>query len=53
MKEAEFSKAKQRAGKVKGGIMNGRALFTYQPELFKTEYDDQVEGEVKKEGESG
>lgn len=49
MKEAEFSKAKQRAGKVKGGIMNGRALFTYQPDLFKTEYDDQAEGEVKKE----
>jgi hypothetical protein len=20
--------------------MNGRALFTYNPELFKTEYDD-------------
>jgi hypothetical protein len=46
MKESEVNKAQGRAKKVKGGIMNGRALFTYNPDLFKTEYD--AEPEAKK-----
>lgn len=40
LKDHELKKAEGRAKKVKGGIMNGRALFTYNPDLFKTEDDE-------------
>lgn len=35
MKAAEDAKAKGKAAKGKNSIMSGRALFTYNPDLFK------------------
>ena len=48
MKDAELKKAKDRQAGKKGGIMNGRALFAYNKELFVTEYDQEPDT-VKKE----
>jgi len=40
MKDAEEKAAAgKKAGKGKNGIMNGRALFTYNPDLFQDDED--------------
>lgn len=48
----EDKQAKKNAGKGKNSIMNGRALFTYNPEMFKD--DDAAVGadDLKKDEES-
>jgi hypothetical protein len=56
MKDAEVKKAKDRQAGKKGGIMNGRALFAYNKDLFVTDYDKEPDAPVKKEfvcGEMG
>jgi len=49
MKEQEMKKATQRQAGKKGGIMNGRALFAYNKDLFITEYDNEPDAPSTKE----
>ena len=49
MKDAELKKATQRQAGKKGGIMNGRALFAYNKDLFITEYDKELDAPKNKE----
>ncbi len=52
MKLAQDDKAiKKAAQKGKNSIMNGRALFTYNPDLFEDEEGAAAEYEEEKEGE--
>jgi len=54
MKKAADDKAKiKAAAKGKNSIMNGRALFTYNPELFKDDENAIEEKLVKAEVEFG
>ena len=51
MKAAEDAKAKGKAAKGKNSIMSGRALFTYNPDLFKDD-ENAAAGDAYEEEES-
>ena len=44
-----MKKATQRQAGKKGGIMNGRALFAYNKDLFITDYDNEPDAPSTKE----
>ena len=47
MKSDELKAAMGRATKKKGGVMNGRALFSFNPDLFKDMEIEETKEEAK------